>query len=190
MLLLSPALMSQDYTYRKAIGLTASLPWINNYSYYSYDLQKRASKSGFMGLGGAVFYQTKENKFSLNYGFTGSLPAPMGPIDFGKDAPRTNIISNFFEGLFHRRLSDRISLIGGLNLVKYRFDFISNADSIPNYSMYDDTFGLTIGGQYHFTEVFSLALFYRPAFINENMKIYRHLVSLDARFDINLWKRN
>src|SRR5688572_21531937 len=118
MLLLPPALMSQDYTYRKALGVTASLPWVNNYSYYNYDLQKRASKSGFVGLGGAVFYQTKANKFSLNYGYTGSLPAPMGPIDFGKDGPRTNIISNFFEGLLHRRISDRISLIGGINLVK------------------------------------------------------------------------
>ena len=67
-----------------AIGVTASLPWVNNYSYYNYNLKKSSSKSGFVGLGASVFYKTGKNKFSLNFGFTGDLPVPVGAFDMEK----------------------------------------------------------------------------------------------------------
>jgi hypothetical protein len=183
--------MSQDRQKQtKAIGVTASLPWVNNYSYYDYDLNHSSSKSGFVGLGASAFYKTGKSKFSLNFGFTGDLPAPIGAFDYGKEGTRTNILSNFWEGLYQRNLFERANIIAGINYVKYRFNFTSYVDTLPSYSIFDKTIGLTIGSEYRFSKTFSVALFYRPTIIPLDEEHYRHLLSLDARFDINLWRRN
>ena len=182
---------SQDKPkHSKTIGVTASFPWINNYSYYDYDLQKSSSKSGFIGLGASVFYKTSKDRFSLNFGFTGDLPVPMGVFDYGHEGTRTNILSTICEGLYHRNLFNRVNLIAGLNYIKYRFDFTSYVDSLPSYSMYDKTIGLTIGSECRLGKNSYVALFYRPTIISLDQKQYRHLISLDLRFDINLWKFN
>jgi len=173
-----------------AIGVTASLPWVNNYSYYNYNLKKSSSKSGFVGLGASVFYKTGKNKFSLNFGFTGDLPVPVGAFDYGKEGTRASILTNFWEGLYHRRLFHRVNILAGLNYIKYRFNFTSYVDSLPSYSKFDKTIGLTIGSEYRFSRNSSIALFYRPTIISLDQKQYRHLISLDARFDINVWRRN
>jgi hypothetical protein len=182
--------MSQDKKGQKAIGVTAALPWVNNYSYHNYELQKSSSKSGFVGLGASAFYKTGKDKFSLNFGFTGDLPAPIGAFDYGKEGTRTNILSNFWEVLYHRNFLHRVNMIAGLNYVKYDFNFTSFVDTLPSYSKFDKTLGLTVGSEYRFSRNSSIALFYRPAIISFDLKQYRHLISLDARFDINLWKRH
>lgn len=174
----------------RAVGVTLSLPWINSYSYYDYDLQQSSSKSGFVGLGASAFYKTAKSKLSLNFGFTGDLPVPLGAFDYGKEGTRTNILSSFWEGLYHRNLFGRVNLVGGLNYVKYRFNFTSYVDTLPSYSTFDKTIGLTVGSEYRFSKNSSIALLYRPTIISLDRKGYRHLISLDARFDINLWRRN
>lgn len=183
--------MSQDKSKQsKAVGVTASLPWVNSYSYYDYDLKKPSTKSGFIGLGASAFYKTDKNKFSLNFGFTGDLPVPMGPFDQANEGTRTNILSSFWEGLYHRNLFNRVNLITGLNYTKYRFNFTSFVDTLPSYSKFDKSIGLTIGSEYRFSKNSSVVLFYRPTIISFDKKQYRHLISLDFRFDINLWKCN
>jgi len=172
-----------------AIGITASLPWVNNYSYYDYDQKNSSSRSGFVGLGASVFYKTSKNKFSLNFGFTGDLPAPMGTFDYRKEGTRTNILSNFWEGLYHRRLLDKLKVITGFNYVKYRFNFSSYVNTLPSYSTSDRTLGITAGSEYQFSKTFSVALLYRPTIISLDLKQYRHVISLDARFDIDVWRR-
>lgn len=173
----------------RAIGVTASLPWVNNYSYYDYDQNKSSSKSGFVGLGASVFYKTGKNKFSFNFGFTSDLPAPMGPFDYGKEGTRTNILTTFGEVFYHRNIFDKLNFIAGLNFVKYRFNFTSYVDTLPSYSAFDRTLGITVGSEYSFSNTFSVALLYRPAIVSLDLKQYRHSISLDARFDINLWRR-
>lgn len=185
---------SQDTTRRqKAVGLTASLPWCNNYSYYNYYEQQSTGKSGFVGLGAAAFYITGKNKFSLNFGMTGDLPAPIGAFDYGKTGVRTNILSNIWEGLYHRTVFQnaeiKANIITGVNYVKYRFDVTSYVDTIPSYSVFDKTIGFTIGGECQVSKHFALAVLYRPAIISLDQKHYRHVISLDARFDIYLWQR-
>ena len=182
--------MSQDkQEQRRSIGVTASLPWVNNYSFYDYDQKRSSSKSGFAGLGASVFYKTGENKFSLNFGFTGDLPAPIGAFDYGKQGTRTNILSTFGEVLYHRNVFDKLSIIAGLNYVRYRFNFTSYVDTLPSYSTFDKTSGITVGSEYRFSQTFSLALLYRPTIVSFDLKQYRHLISLDARFDINVWRQ-
>ena len=182
---------SQDKsTQQKAGGFTASFPWINNYSYYDYDLKKPASKSGFVGLGAGVYFKKNNYKFSVNTGITGDLPVPIGAFDYGKEGTRTNIFSHYWEVGFHRNLAGRINIIAGFNHIKYRFRFTSYIDSLPSYSVTDRTIGLTFGGEWLARKHSSIALVYRPTIFSLGNKQYRHLVSIDCRFDINIWTRN
>lgn len=185
-----PALgLSQDWQKRQSAGLTLSFPWVNSYRYYDYYFLQPHSVSGFVGLGGSAFYRHNKNKFSVNAGFTADLPVPMGPFDYGKEGVRTNILSNFWEGLYHRSLHKRVNVIAGVNYVSYRFTFTSYVDTLPSYKIVDNTIGVTLGGEYRFTENVSLALIYRPAIISLDTKQYRHVISLDGRFDINFWRQ-
>jgi hypothetical protein len=183
------ALSQDNQKQLRSIGITASLPWVNNYSYYNYNQGQSSSKSGFIGIGASLFYKTGKNKLSLNFGLTGDLPAPMGPFTYGKVGTRTNILATFREMLYHRKAVGKFSIIAGMNYVKYRFNFTSYEDSLPSYSIFDKTIGITSGCEYRFSKIFSLALLYRPTIISLDFKRYRHLISLDARFDIYLWKQ-
>ena len=182
--------MSQDRQKQpKSVGITAALPWVNHYFYYDYDLAKSSSKSGFVGLGASAFYKTGKNKFSFNFGFTGDLPAPIGAFDYAKEGTRTNIFSTFGEVIYHRNVFGKLNIIAGLNYVRYRFNFMSYVDTLPSYSTFDKTLGVTAGSEYRFNKTFSVAFFYRPAIVCFDLKHHRHLISLDARFDINVWKQ-
>lgn len=172
-----------------AFGITVSLPWVNNYAYYNYESNKRATKSGFVGLGASAFYKTGDHKFSLNYGFTGDLPVPMGAFDYGKEGTRTNIRAWFWEALYHRSIFERVNIITGLNYVKYRFTFSSYVDMIPSYTIDDPTIGVTLGAEYTYMKHSTIAVFYRPNLVSFDKKQYRHIISADARFDIYLWRR-
>ncbi len=171
----------------KAVGFTISLPWVNNYSYYNHHSQNTSSKSGFVGFGASAYFKTGENKFSVNLGFTGDLPAPIGAFDYAKEGTRSNILSTFVEGIYHKKLVGRVNIIAGVNHVRYRYKFTSYVNTLPSYSKFDNTLGFTIGSEYRFSRKSSIALLYRQAIISLNQKNYRHLISLDARFDISLW---
>ena len=173
----------------KAIGLTISLPWVNNYSYYNHHSQNTTSKSGFVGFGASAYFETGEKKFSVNLGFTGDLPAPIGAFDYAKEGTRSNILSTFVEGIYHKKLVGKLNIIAGVNHIRYRYKFTSYVNTLPSYSIFDNTLGFTIGSEYRFSRKSSIALLYRPAIISLNQKSYRHLISLDTRFDIKFWKR-
>ena len=173
----------------RTAGVTLSFPWVNSYRFYNYYTQEAASNTGFVGLGGSAYYKPGKNKFSLNGCFTGDLPVPIGPFDYGKTGTRSNIKAFTWEALYHRSIYKHLYTIVGLNYVRYQFDFTSYVDSLPSFSRFDKTFGVTAGIEYYFTERFSAALFYRPAIVSLDTKQYRHLISLDARIDVNFWRR-
>jgi hypothetical protein len=173
----------------QSFGLTLSFPWANNYSFYAYDLKKTDSKSGFMGAGISFFYKEGKHKFSLNTGVTADIFAPLGPIDYAHEGTRSHISSRFAEILYHRNIFNRINLIGGIHVMNYHFRFISYVDTLPSYTQDDQVLGLTAGAEYQFGRNFYLAIIYRPSLIAFDERHYRHLLSLDARFDINIWKK-
>src|SRR5262245_40193022 len=84
----------------KTVGVTISLPYFNNYCYYDYDRAHTTGKSGFMGFGLAIYYKQDKNKFSLNTGLTGDLPAPMGPICYANEGTRSMVTSLFADLLY------------------------------------------------------------------------------------------
>jgi hypothetical protein len=188
-LFLSLPVFSQDTIKPfNAIGLSALLPWVNNYSYFDYETNSPAHKSGFIGIGVSAFYKSGINKFSLNFGLTGSLPVPIGPYDYASDSKRSDILSIFMEGLYHRMIKGRFNFISGLNFIEYRYDYINGLDTSVYYSKYDKTMGLTIGSEYRFSRNSSVAILYRPTILNLGQSGYRHLISLELRFDFNFWK--
>jgi hypothetical protein len=174
----------------ESFGITASLPWVNNYCYYDHELKRSSSKSGFSGLGAGAFYKKEKNIIALNTGLTADLPAPIGAFDYAKEGTRTNILSIFAEGLYYKKLFGKLNIIAGINYVSYRFNFTSYIDTLPSYSVFDRTVGITTGTEYYFSKTFSVALFYRPAIVSLDLKQYRHLVSLDARFNITVWRKS
>ena len=62
-------------------------------------------------------------------------------------------------------------------------------DPLSNLTKFDRTVGITIGGEYHLTEKFTGAIFYRPALVSIDRKQYWHLISIDGRIDLRFWKR-
>jgi opacity protein-like surface antigen len=173
----------------KIFGITVSLPYINSYKYYDYDLTAGATKSGFGGIGLAFFYKNGKNKISLNYGLTVDLLAPIGPIDFGHEGTRIQVGARFIDLIYHRYLFNKVYVIGGLNMVRHKYNFISYVDTIPGYNTHDDSFGLLTGVEYAFRKNFSVAALYRPVLRSQDIKRYKHLLSLDFRFAINIWKK-
>ena len=108
---------------------------------------------------------------------------------YGKDGTRTNILSTFGEVIYHRNVFGKFNIIAGLNYVRYRFNFTSYVDTLPSYSIFDKTLGITVGSEYRFSKVFSVGLLYRPTIVSFDLEQYRHIISLDARFDINVWRK-
>ncbi|MEP7372412.1 MAG: hypothetical protein ABI675_03415 [Chitinophagaceae bacterium] len=170
-------------------GVTVSLPYMNSYKYFDYDVNKGATKSGFGGLGLALFYKSGRNKVSLNYGLTADLPAPVGPIDFGHEGTRSQIGSRIVDFIYHRNIFKKVYVISGINLTKYKYNFLSYVDTIPSYNKHDNSFGLLMGAEYVFEKTFSMAALYRPAISSQDVRKYKHLLTLDFRFDINIRKK-
>lgn len=182
-------LLAQIRTSNKSIGMTISFPWINNYSYFNYDTKKSTSKNGFIGFGFALFYSKDKNKLSLNYGVTSDFPTVVIlPIEYVSDSPRTAINSFFIDLLLHHQFYKKFNCVGGVNFTNYHFNFISAASNRPSFSKNNQTIGMTIGTEYSFSKHFSIAILYRPGICPSEEKIYRHVLSLDFRFDINFWK--
>ena len=169
----------------KSFGLTVSLPWLNNYSYYDYQKNSSQKKSGFIGFGLGLFYTHVKNKISLNAGVTADSPMPLG-VEYAKEGTLTKISSTFIELIYHRQILKKLNGIIGVNMTSYNFNLTSFVDSVSAYHKTDNTFGLTIGAEYIFTKHISLATFYRPTIDNN---LYRHLISVDLRFNFDIWKK-
>ena len=189
LLMLSLNAISQRRIYKSAIGATLSFPWINNFAYYDYHLAKPYSKSGFVGVSASAFYKDNKQKVSLSLGLLGTLPVPMGPYDVERNN-YTQVFSVFLEGTYHKRIFPRINLIGGMHYMEHEYSY-SKTDSTASDNFTDFTGGLTAGAEYLFgRKNFSLALFYRPGLITfTGTRKYRHVISLDARFDINFFRK-
>jgi hypothetical protein len=174
--------------YTQSAGITFSMPWGNLYSYHDYEKAGPATKGGFVGLGLSWYYRKNKNKYSVNTGFTGDLPAPMGPISFGKTGTRSSISSIFVETNFHHSIYKRVGFITGVNYVTYKYYFIDYDNGIELFK-YDPSLGLTAGLEYLSKRSFALAIFYRPALVTFRTKQYWHVLSMDLRFDFPVWKK-
>ncbi len=184
---LPAASLAQDSSrQQKAVGLSIGLPWANGYVYHDYALQSSKTKWGFVGIEGSVFYKRSGCKLVLNAGITGDLPAPAGPVDFAHEGSRTAIRTAYIEGLYYKNVLGNLSLVAGVNFMNYHFSQISYEDSIPEYGMNDRTIGLTAGLEYSIWKNIGVGVFYRPAIVSFDTKQYRHQLSLDLRFDINI----
>lgn len=188
-LTLSINAVSQRRIPKSAIGVTASFPWINNFAYYDYNKGKPYSKSGFTGISASVFYKDEKQKVALSLGILGDHPVPIVPYEVERNN-NTLIHSTFLEGTYHKRVHPRINLIGGMHYMEYAYSYWK-ANSLDVDFFTDFTGGLTTGAEYLFgRKNFSLALFYRPGLITfTGTKKYRHVISLDARFDINIFRK-
>lgn len=181
-----PLLFGQKKTFEKSVGITISLPWINNYSYYDYENygpNKIRSVAGLLGIGGSLFYKKGKNKYSLNGGLTSVFL-----FSFPKGDGST-ITAQFLEAIVHHNYYKKLNCIAGLNFTNYTYSLSSDAPGVHGFTNNDATIGLTLGQEYQFSRTFSLALFYRPAIFSFETKSYRHILSLDARFNINFWKK-
>lgn len=188
LLMLSLNAIGQRRIPKSAVGVTVSFPWINNFAYYDYNAGKPSSKSGFVGIGASVFYKDQHQKLSLSLGGLGTIPVPFGPYDFDKKN-HTQVHGTYLEFTYHKRIHPRINLIGGLHYMEHAYNHWT--DSMTNEYLADFTGGLTAGAEYLFgRKNFSLALFYRPSLITfTGTKKYRHVISLDARIDINFFRK-
>lgn len=180
---------SQRRNPKSAFGITASFPWINNFAYYDYNKGKSYSRSGFIGLSASAFYKDDQQKIALSLGLLGSLPVPLGPYDPDRNN-YTQLFSDFLEGAYHRRIHPRINLIAGLHYMEYEYSYWKT-DSTDVDFFTDFAGGPTLGAEYLFgRKNFVLALFYRPSLITfTGTGKYRHVISLDARFDINIFRK-
>jgi hypothetical protein len=173
----------------RSAGITLSFPWVNSYVYYDYHARQKSAVTGFFGIGGSVFYKEGNHKLSLNAGYTSSLPVPIGPFDRDKEAAYSEMLSGFLEVIYHRNVYKKINFIAGINYVRYEFLYHDYRNPPDNLARFDRTVGITLGGEYQFTEKFSGAIFYRPAIVSIDRKQFWHLISLDGRIDLKFWRR-
>ncbi len=173
----------------KVYGVTFSYPWVNNYRFVDYELKNNSQKSGFFGLAIAAYCKQGKNKISLNFGFTEDLSSPIGVIDYSKEGKSKHIGTTFGELLYHNRFCNDLYFIGGFNYTNYIFQYINFTDYLPEYKKTDNTLGLSLGIEYRFNNFFSLATIYKPTIVSfETDGIYRHIISLDFRIDLDILK--
>jgi hypothetical protein len=131
----------KDNTYTRSFGMTLSLPWANMYSYYDHQTGRPTAKAGFVGLGLSYYYKNKKSKYSLNLGFTGDLPVPMGPVMYGKTGTRSSVAAFFAEGNYHHPIYKRLGYVAGVNFLSYGYRFMDHdttrriANTIPPWGL-------------------------------------------------------
>ena len=172
----------------KKFGVTITLPYLNNFRFHHYEKNKDTSSFGFVGVGYSLFYKTSKDKISIGYSLATDAALPVGPIDyFG--GTRTKLICSFFEILYHRKIQERFRIVAGINFSKYEYSFFDYDARRGNYKV-DKTTGLSFGPEYFNKKNCSIALLYKPAIINFDRKSYKHHLTIDFRFDINIIKLN
>jgi hypothetical protein len=172
------------------IGISILTPWINNYKFYDYQKNQIQSKSGFIGLGAGIYYRFLETrKVSIGIAFTGDLPVPIGPFDYGKEGIRSNIGTLYLEALYHDRIIKKLGFIIGPNFISYRYNLVSYVDTVTPFIKTNTFLGLTMSLEYYLTKRITIATHYRPSIIPlDEQKRYHHLISFDVRYDIRLYK--
>jgi hypothetical protein len=98
-------------------GHQLSLPWANSYIFYNHQTKRSDTRSGFVGIGVALFYKKDRHKYSLNIGFTGDLPMPFGPVTFDPHSTRYHTGTLFAETLYHYNMHPKWRIDGGVNRV-------------------------------------------------------------------------
>jgi len=191
---LTSALFGQGNTtdkFQNEMGISIFTPWVNNYRFYDYEQNQMQSKSGFVGLGAGLYYRFSDTrKISIGMAFTGDLPVPIGAFDYGKEGIRSNIGTLYLEALFHDRIIKKLGFIIGPNLIFYRYNLMSYVDTVNPYIKTNSFFGLTMSLEYFLTKRITVAAHYRPSIIPLNeQKKYHHLISLDVRYDIKLYRK-
>ena len=172
------------------VGITFSFPWVNNYHYVDYQKNKEVKKFGFFGIGLGLYYIKDKSKITFNASTTGDLASPIAQINYATSGPQTGIGTSFTELIYQRSIYQTIHFVAGLNLTSYNFHYTSGNDSVKSYIKKDVTLGLTIGVEYRFDKNFSVATIYRPAFASfETDSHYRHLITLELRIDLDVWKK-
>lgn len=194
MLLANASAMAQQKTHdrfqprKKDIGLTLSLPYLNTITYHKYLTGKSASATGFIGFGAALFYRQNNVKFSLNVTAMMTNPNPIGPGGFGKKELRHNIHNTGIDAMVHYPLHRYFNIIGGINYMKMQHNRVGDGSTIRDFDKTDPSYGITTGIEAKLQRQFNLGLYYRPAVIGIGEKFYRHVISIDARFDFTVWR--
>ena len=188
--LMSISSFSQSLEKYESFGVTISLPMLNRYTFYKYQEERTTSKTGIIGAGASIFYKHNRYKYSINYAST---------IDFNFNSFKVggyndNIGTEFIEANIHYSVIDKINIIGGVNFSTYQYSGgILSDTSIPYYytpvNKFDKTIGLTLGAEIAFTNHFSIVAFYRPSLYCFDKKSFKQMISLDFRFDVNLWRK-
>ncbi|MBO9636154.1 MAG: hypothetical protein J7578_23830 [Chitinophagaceae bacterium] len=174
----------------KDVGLIVSYPYLNSFAYRNFLNGEAASRTGFVGIGGGLYFRKNDRKLSLNIFYVLSSPFPMGPIDYGKTGIRYDIRNWGMDAMIHYPVNSWLRVVGGINKMNLNYNLISYDSTIQSIDRTDASFGLTTGIELKFfIKELNLGLFYRPAIISSGEKFYRHVISLDARFDIPVWHR-
>ena len=172
-------------------GVTISFPWVNYYNYVDYQSKQSRRTFGFFGIGLAGYYKKGVNKISFNVCTTQDLSSPIAIVSYKKNEIHTSIGCSYFELINHHPISESIYIIGGLNFTNYAFRLESTIDSVSSYKIANQTLGFSLGLEYRFSNYYSVAAVYRPAFASfETDGKYRHLINIDLRIDLDFKKRN
>jgi hypothetical protein len=178
---------SQDSTQtEKKYGFTFSFPWFSSFHYQDYELNKASKKSGFFGLGCALYYKQGVNKISFNAAFTEDLSSPIGTINYAEEGKQTHISAGFADIMLHRPIKKDFYAVVGFNYTSYIFQYTTTLEQKNHGNKIDNCLGGTFGIEYRFNNYFSTGLFYRPSFASfETDNIYRNVVSVDVRVDLD-----
>lgn len=172
-------------------GITFSFPWINYYNYVDYHKNQSQRTFGFFGLGFSGYYKQEAKKISVNLSFTEDLSSPLGAASFSNNDFKTSIGCSYFEIIYHHPVYENINFVGGFNITNYNFRLASKTDSVSSYKKTDQTLGCSVGLEYRFNKLYSVATMYRPAFASfETDGKYRHLINFEFRIDLDFKKKN
>lgn len=170
-------------------GFSASAPWVNNYRFYNYETQRTADKSGFIGLGLGTFYKNGANRVSVNGQLTLSTMLPFGEPEYAPGSVRDVLSAFGADVIFHRQVYKKLSVFAGPAWMRYWFRLNSDNDSFPSYNKFDNALGIATGIEYQAIKSIAAAIVYRPSLYSINRKQYWHVLSISARFDLYLRKR-
>jgi len=180
LLFISYNISAQYSKQNRSVGMTISLPLLNNYRFYDYGNYASTNAWGGLSIGCALFYKHDKIKYSLNF-----VAATTYDLYF-YDPYGFSYVNT--EAIVHYTFIRKLNIIGGVNMAKYHYN--SSSDLTPiGIDKTDYTFGLTSGLEYMFSKTFSIAMFYRPALYSFGIKSYKRTLSLDTRFDIRFWNK-
>ena len=170
-----------------SVGVTIDLPFINNASFYRYNIDgtgEKDNQTGYLGSGIAIFYKNNRNKFSVGY----ENPSTNKSL-YATNGGNPSLSINLFEATIHHKILSQIAFIGGVNYSNYHFLLNTDFPLFSKVDKKDETLGLTVGAEFVPAHSFSFAVTYRPSIYSFNKKSYRSVFSFGLRYDINFWKK-